>query len=89
MHECVPEATETIAYGIPTFRLHGNQLQFGAYEKHIGFYPTPSVIYAFAADLQPYGSAKGSVRFLLNRPIPYELIERMVRHRLEEQGTAR
>ncbi len=71
----VPGVTETLAYGIPTFKLNNkNLVHFSAFAKHIGFYPTPSGIVKFKKQLASYKSAKGSVQFPLNRPIPYGLI---------------
>lgn len=84
IRENAPGAQETIRYGIPTFTLHGNLVHFGAYEQHIGFYPTPSAILAFEDELAPYAPAKGSVRFPLDEPIPFDLVRRMVRFRVEE-----
>ena len=84
IHEEAPGAEEAIAYGIPTFRLNGNLVHFGGYQKHIGFYPSPSGIKAFEKELDPYQHAKGSVKFRLNQPIPYDLIRRIVRFRVRE-----
>jgi uncharacterized protein YdhG (YjbR/CyaY superfamily) len=61
--EFAPEAEETISYGIPTFKLHGNLVHFAAYANHIGFYPAPSGILAFETELSEYKKAKGSVHF--------------------------
>ena len=80
-----PEATETISYAIPTFDLNGRHLAFFAgYEKHIGFYPLPSGLEAFEEELKPYKRGKGSVRFPLGRPLPTDLIRRIVELRVEE-----
>ena len=79
----VPEAQEAIAYGIPTFKFHGNLVHFAAYKKHLGFYPTPSGLEAFKDELVGYKGSKGAVQFPLDQPIPYELIKRMVKHRVE------
>jgi uncharacterized protein YdhG (YjbR/CyaY superfamily) len=82
-----PEATETISYAIPTFDLHGGHLvHFAGYERHIGFYPGASGIAAFIDELTPFKSAKGSVQFPLGRPLPVDLIRRMVAFRVEEQN---
>ena len=63
-----PDATETISYAIPTFDLNGKHLvHFAGYEKHIGFYPVPSAMTAFADELAPYKSGKGSAQFPLGR----------------------
>ena len=82
--ETAPYATEKISYQMPTFVLHGNLVHFAAYKKHIGFYPTPSGIAAFQQDLSEYKSAKGSVQFPLDKPIPYELIREIVKYRVAE-----
>lgn len=79
-----PEAQETISYRMPTFVLHGNLVHFAAYRSHIGFYPTPGGIEAFRVDLSQYKSAKGSVQFPLDKPLPYELIGRIVKFRVAE-----
>ena len=85
-----PDATETFSYAIPTFDLNGRHLvHFAAYAKHIGFYPTGSGIEAYKDELKPYKSAKGSVQFPLDRPLPTDLIRRIVEFRvLESTGTA-
>jgi uncharacterized protein YdhG (YjbR/CyaY superfamily) len=84
VRELAPKAEETIKYGIPTFVLHENLVHFAAYAKHIGFYPTPSVIEHFAKELGGYKKAKGSVQFPLDTPMPYELIARMVKFRVKQ-----
>ncbi|MEC0231012.1 iron chaperone [Paenibacillus alba] len=84
IHESAPDAKEKISYQMPTFELHGNLVHFAAYQNHIGFYPTPSGITAFKEELSPYKGAKGSVQFLLEKPMPYELISRIVKFRVAE-----
>jgi uncharacterized protein YdhG (YjbR/CyaY superfamily) len=84
IREVAPTAEETINYQIPTFTLKGNLVHFAAFSKHIGFYPTPSGIEKFQDELAAYESAKGSVQFPLDQPIPYELIHRMVAFRVQE-----
>jgi uncharacterized protein YdhG (YjbR/CyaY superfamily) len=79
-----PEATEGIKYQLPTFLLHGNLVHFGAFKKHIGFYPTPSATEKFKQELSAYQGAKGSVQFPLDQPIPYDLIEQIVKFRVQE-----
>ncbi|WP_037292143.1 iron chaperone [Saccharibacillus sacchari] len=88
IREEVPEAGEKISYGMPTFTLHGNLVHFGGFKGHIGFYPTPSGIDAFAKELAVYKNAKGSVQFPFDQPLPEELIRRMVRLRVEESLAA-
>jgi uncharacterized protein YdhG (YjbR/CyaY superfamily) len=81
-----PQAEEAITYGIPTFRLNGNLVHFAGYKKHIGFYPTPSVIDAFKERLSEFPSAKGSVQFPLSKPLPENLIADIVRFRVKENA---
>ena len=84
IRQAAPGAEEAMAYGIPTFRLNGNLVHFGAANRHIGFYPTPSAILAFKKDLKPYKWAKGSVQFPFDQPVPYELISGMTKFRVIE-----
>ena len=80
-----PDATETISYAIPTFDLNGRHLvHFAGYERHIGFYPIPSAMAAFAEELAPYKSGKGSAQFPLGEPLPADLIRRIVEFRVAE-----
>lgn len=82
--QAAPGATEAIKYAMPTFVLNGNLVHFAAYKNHIGFYPAPSALIAFSNEIQDYKSSKGAVQFPLTKPIPYELIEKMVRFRVGE-----
>ena len=85
IRESAPEAVEAISYRMPTFKLNGkNLVHFAAYQNHIGFYPTPSGIIAFEEELSTYKQGKGSVQFPLDKPIPYELISRIVKYRVKE-----
>jgi uncharacterized protein YdhG (YjbR/CyaY superfamily) len=84
IREAVPQAGETINYGIPTFTLKGNLVHFAAFKKHIGFYPTPSGIEKFKNELSVYEGAKGSVQFPLDQPIPYDLIREIVLFRVKD-----
>ncbi len=75
----VPEAGETISYQIPTMTLSGRHLvYFAAWKHHISVYPVPPVDESFEQELAPYRAGRGTVRFPLNKPIPYGLIERLV-----------
>jgi uncharacterized protein YdhG (YjbR/CyaY superfamily) len=84
IRQAAPDAQETINYAIPTFTLQGNLVHFAAFDKHIGFYPAPSGIERFKNELSAYEMAKGSVQFLLDKPIPYELISEIVKFRVQE-----
>jgi len=79
-----PDAIEKISYHIPTFYLNGNLVHFAAFKNHIGFYPTSSGISAFKDELKEYKSAKGSVQFPLDKPMPIALIKRIVKYRVGE-----
>jgi uncharacterized protein YdhG (YjbR/CyaY superfamily) len=83
--EAAPKAEELISYGMPAYKLNGRPLvYFAGYEYHIGFYPTPSAIAAFKKELSIYKSAKGSVQFPLDKPMPVMLIKKMVKHKVAE-----
>lgn len=84
IREAAPQAQEKICYRMPTFYLNGNLVHFAAYSKHIGFYPTPSGITRFKKELSSYKNAKGSVQFLLDQPLPLDLIRRIVEFRVTE-----
>ena len=82
--ESAPMAQETINYGIPTFKLNGNLVHFAAFKNHIGFYPTPSGITAFKKELSSFEQAKGSVQFPIDKPIPFDIIKKIVNWRVKE-----
>lgn len=74
-----PETEEKISYGIPTYYLNGNLFHFGGYETHIGFYPGSAPIKTFEKDLAKYETAKGTIRFPLDQPLPQELIRKIIK----------
>jgi uncharacterized protein YdhG (YjbR/CyaY superfamily) len=82
--ESAGQAEETISYGIPTFKLNGNLVHFAAYKNHIGFYPTSSGIEAFKKELLSYRRGRGSVQFPIDRPIPFNLVKKIVAYRVKE-----
>lgn len=84
VRKAAPDAEETISYQIPTFKLEGNLVHFGAFKKHVGFYPSPTGIEKFKDVLSVYQGAKGSVRFPLDKPMPFGLISRIVKFRVKE-----
>lgn len=84
IREAAPDAQETINYQIPTFTQNGNLVHFAAFEKHIGFYPTPSGMEAFKKELSSYKGAKGSVQFPIDQPLPLPLIRKIVKYRVKE-----
>lgn len=84
-----PSAVEGMSYGMPGFKLNGKPLvYFAAWKSHIGFYALPSGNAAFKKELSSYKVAKGSIQFPLDRPIPYDLIEKMVQFRVQELMTS-
>ena len=84
IQKAAPHAKEALGYGAPTFRLHGNLVHFAAFKNHIGFFPTPSGIEHFKKELSEYEHTKSSVRFPLNKSIPYNLIKKIVIFKVQE-----
>jgi len=85
IREAAPDAEETISYQIPTFTLKGKYLiYFAAYTKHIGLYPAPRGVEKFKKELSLYEGGKGTVRFPLDKAIPFRLINRIVKFRVKE-----
>jgi uncharacterized protein YdhG (YjbR/CyaY superfamily) len=81
--KAAPQAQEAIKYRMPTFTLHGNLIHFAAFRHHIGLYPAPIAIQKFKKELSPYASAKGSAQFPLDQPIPFDLVRRIVKFRVQ------
>jgi uncharacterized protein YdhG (YjbR/CyaY superfamily) len=90
--KAAPGAEEVISYKMPAYKYNGILVFFAAYPNHIGFYPTPSAIEKFKAELSVFKSAKGSVQFPLDKPLPAELISNIVSFKVIENtqkaGTA-
>lgn len=85
IREAAPDATETIAYDLPAYRLDGKPLvYFGGFKNHIGLYATPTGHSAFAEELSKYRQGKGSVQFPLSEPMPLDLITRIVQFRVDQ-----
>jgi uncharacterized protein YdhG (YjbR/CyaY superfamily) len=82
--DAAPEAEEKISYQMPTFVLKGNLVHFAAFKNHIGLYPTPSGTQAFKRELSIYQGAKGSIKFPIEKPLPLELIRKIVKFRVAE-----
>jgi uncharacterized protein YdhG (YjbR/CyaY superfamily) len=82
--EAAPEAVEKISYGMAGFFLNGGLIWFGAYKHHIGFYPLTTTMEESIDGLSVYKGTKSSVHFPLDKPIPYDLIAKMVRFRIAE-----
>jgi uncharacterized protein YdhG (YjbR/CyaY superfamily) len=82
--KAAPDASETIKYRMPTFTQKGNLVYFAAFKKHIGFYRVPTGIEAFEKKLSAYETGRGSVKFPFDKPIPYNLIRRIVKFRVKD-----
>ena len=85
-----PDADESVTYKIPTFKLNGRPLfYFAAFKAHIGLYPMTAPVKAkFRKELSEYEQSKGTVRLPLDGPIPYGLIGRIVKFKVEENAQA-
>lgn len=82
--KAAPKAEELISYNMPSLNLEGRLIYYAGYKNHIGFYPMTSAISAFKKELSVYKGAKGSVQFPLDKPLPVDLISRMVKFRVKE-----
>ena len=82
-----PETTESIGYGMPTFRYKGALVAFGAFSDHCSFFPmSAALIEEFKDDLKKYETAKGTIRFALDKPLPTALLKRIVRARIAQNN---
>jgi|SRR6185295_11856326 len=80
IRKAAPKAEEAIKYQIPTFVLHGNLIHFAGWNNHIGLYPGSKPIEVFKDELGKYEISKGTVRFPLDKPIPYGLIGKITKY---------
>ncbi len=91
MHECIcaaaPGATEGLKWSMPAYSYDRILVTFAVFKNHIGFYPTPSAVKAFAKSLVKYKTAEGSIQFPLDKPLPLELISRITKFRVQESLT--
>jgi uncharacterized protein YdhG (YjbR/CyaY superfamily) len=78
-----PGATEGLKWGIPSFSYHRILVTYAAFKHHIGFYPTPSAVRAFKNDLLKFKTAKGSIQFPLEKPLPLSLIRKITAFRVK------
>ncbi|HCN83872.1 MAG TPA: hypothetical protein DIT07_09675 [Sphingobacteriaceae bacterium] len=84
IRKAAPDAEERISYSMPGYKYHGVLVYFAGYKNHIGFYPMPSSIAMFKDELSVYKSAKGSVQFPLDKLLPIELINKIVKFRAQK-----
>lgn len=82
--KAAPKAVEKMAYGVPTFYQGENLVHFGAFKKHLGFFPTSEPIVVFAEELAPYKTSKGTIQFPYTQKIPYALIAKVTKYRVKE-----
>lgn len=82
--KAAPDAEETIKYQMPTFTLNGNLVHFAVYKNHIGFYPVPRGVSPFKNELAAYEGPKSTARFPFDKPIPFDLISRIVKFRVKK-----
>ena len=84
IRDFAPGAKESLKWGMPAFSGRRILVTFAAFRHHIGFYPTPSAVTAFAKNLARFKTAKGSIQFPLEKSLPLSLIRRMVKFRVQE-----
>lgn len=85
IRELAPDAEESMAYGMPAYKLYGKPLvYFAGYKNHIGFYAIPNSHEAFKTEFAKYKQGKGSVQFPLDQPLPVDLVKRVVIYRVEQ-----
>lgn len=83
IREAAPDATEKISWQMPTYHQKENLVHFAMQKNHVGFYPSPGGIEAFAEKLAEYKTSKGGVQFPLSKPIPYDLIREITQYRVK------
>ena len=84
VREAAPNSKETISYQMPAFKQNGILVWFAAFKNHVGFFPKVSAIETFKGELSGYELSKGTIRFPLNKPIPFDLVKRIVMFRVKE-----
>jgi len=82
--DSAPEAKETVSYQMPAFKLNGILVYFAVFKNHIGFYPTASGVSNFEKEITQYEKSKGTIKFPIDKPIPLDLIRRIVTFRVKE-----
>lgn len=83
IHQTAPEATETINYQMPTFRLQGNLIHFALHKQHLGIYPGPEAILHFQEELSPFKTTKGAIQIPLDSPVPTALLEKILHFNMQ------
>jgi uncharacterized protein YdhG (YjbR/CyaY superfamily) len=85
--EEAPQASEKLSYGMPYFSFNGRLLYFAVHKEHIGLYAMPSAVIVFKKELTEYETSKGTIRFPLDKPLPTELIRRIIEFRVKENSS--
>ncbi|HWA52418.1 MAG TPA: DUF1801 domain-containing protein [Patescibacteria group bacterium] len=85
IHDIAPNATESINYGVPTFKLNGkNLVHFASFPDHYSFFPTSSGVSHFQKELKNYKTSKGTIQFPVNKEIPWDLVKQITEFRVKE-----
>ena len=84
LRKAAPKASEALKWGIPVFEEHRILFGYAAFKSHLNFSPTPAVLKAFAKELEPYKTGKGSIQFPYDEPLPKTLITKIARLRVKE-----
>jgi uncharacterized protein YdhG (YjbR/CyaY superfamily) len=84
IRKAAPKAEESISYGMPVYRQNGNLVYIGGFKKHVSFFPGRAGIEAFLKEAKPYKAGTGTMKFLLDAPIPYALVARITKFRVKE-----
>ena len=84
IQQAAPQAEEAISYNMPAFKWNGVLVWYGAFKNHIGFYPRASAIAAFKSELAPFKTSRGAIQLPIDKPIPINLIKKIVKFRIGE-----
>ena len=87
IRQVIPNATEAISYQVPAFKVNGRYIiYFAGWKEHVSLYPIPTGPAGFDKEIEPHTSGKGTIKFPLDKPIPYSLIKKVVKFRLQENA---
>lgn len=84
IREAAPDAEEVLSYGVPAFKQRKIIACYAAHKGHMGLYPTPGPIKAFAKELEPYKTSEGTIQFSYDKKLPKALIRKIIKYRLQE-----
>jgi uncharacterized protein YdhG (YjbR/CyaY superfamily) len=83
VRKIAPSADQTLGYGVPSFKFdNGQKFYYAAFKEHVSIFPEPAVIKMFEKELRGYETSKGTIKFFLDKPIPYDLIRKMVGYKI-------